>query len=97
MQLEKFVTLNGFEDVKDFNHHVARADLSTPTKLAKFNKWKYSDGTKSGLLALNLGTRPSTTVEEREDETECNRFIDEDFECFKNSYQGIDPKFSNAS
>lgn len=46
----------GFNDITEFNELVARADLSTPEKLAAFKKWRTEDGTKEGLLKLQRDT-----------------------------------------
>ena len=42
----------GFENAKDLVRLTAAVDISTPEKLAAFEKWKWEDGTKAGLLNL---------------------------------------------
>ena len=41
----------GFEDAAQFARLVASVDLSTPDAIAKFQRWKGEDGSKSGLVA----------------------------------------------
>jgi hypothetical protein len=42
----------GFQDEQELAELVKETDLSTPARLAAFNKWKAHDGTKDGLIAL---------------------------------------------
>lgn len=42
----------GFESLEEFNRLVASVDLSSPEKIAAFNRWREDNGTKEGLLAL---------------------------------------------
>lgn len=47
-----FVREKGFDDLVQFNELVATADISTPERFAAFNRWKLTDGSKTGLLNL---------------------------------------------
>lgn len=49
-------TLNdlGFESVQEFYDMVAAVDLSSIEKQKAFNSWKENDGTKDGLLKLEI-------------------------------------------
>ena len=48
----KIIRDHGFDDLNDFNHLMASADISTSERLQAFLKWKTEDGTKAGLLKL---------------------------------------------
>jgi len=50
--LEEFVRLLGFDSLSQYNKLVFTTDVSTPEKLAAFEKWQEEDGTKTGLLWL---------------------------------------------
>ena len=50
--MEEFVKLLGFDSLNQYNKLVFTADVSTPEKLAAFEKWQEEDGTKEGLLRL---------------------------------------------
>jgi len=50
--MDRIAKMMGFEDAAEMNRLVAQADISTPEKLAAFERWKEEDGTKAGLLAL---------------------------------------------
>lgn len=50
--MEEFVKLLGFDSVTQYNKLVFTTDVSTPEKLAAFEKWQGEDGTKEGLLRL---------------------------------------------
>jgi hypothetical protein len=50
--LEEFVRLLGFDNLSQYNKLVFTTDVSTPEKLAAFEKWQEEDGTKAGLLRL---------------------------------------------
>lgn len=50
----------GFLDFKEMSSLIAHVDISTPERLAAFNLWKQSDGSKYGLLCLyaSIGQEP---------------------------------------
>ena len=50
--MEEFVKLLGFDSLNQYNILVFTTDVSTPEKLAAFEKWQEEDGTKEGLLRL---------------------------------------------
>jgi hypothetical protein len=50
--MEEFVKLLGFDSLNQYNKLVFTTDVSTPEKLAAFEKWQEEDGTKEGLLRL---------------------------------------------
>ena len=60
--MDEFAKLNGFEDWAEMSQLVSYADISTPEKLARFNNWKLNDGSKAGLLLLNLRNSTATTA-----------------------------------
>jgi len=51
-EIEELVAQLGFASEKEFFQMVSDADISTPDKLAEFQKWKDEDGTKQGLEKL---------------------------------------------
>lgn len=50
--MDEFLKELGFEDQKEMNRLVSSVDLSTEENVDRFNNWKMTDGTKSGLLIL---------------------------------------------
>jgi len=54
MELEDLVKKNGFESEREFHKLVSSVNLSSPQKMAAFKKWKEEDGTKEGILKLDL-------------------------------------------
>jgi hypothetical protein len=44
----------GFENYEEFIRLVFEADISTSEKLVAFKKWQLEDGTKEGLLKLEV-------------------------------------------
>jgi hypothetical protein len=50
--LEEFAKLLGFDSLSQYAKLVYTTDVSTPEKLAAFEKWEEEDGTKEGLLRL---------------------------------------------
>ena len=56
--LEKAVKDAGFADMAEWSRMVARTDLSTPDKIAAFERWKHEDGSKTGLEKLPSGAFP---------------------------------------
>jgi hypothetical protein len=54
--LEEFVKLLGFDSLSQYNRLVFTTDVSTPEKLAAFEKWQDEDGTRAGLLRLRGDT-----------------------------------------
>ncbi len=51
-EIDELVKQMGFASGKEFFKMVSDADISTPDKLAEFQKWKDEDGTKQGLEKL---------------------------------------------
>lgn len=51
--MDAMAIAGGFENAVDLIHLISAVDISTPEKLAAFEKWKLEDGTKSGLLNLS--------------------------------------------
>ncbi len=47
---------HGFETVEELRQLIANADISTPEKLAAFERWQDEDGSKEGLLKLQAKT-----------------------------------------
>ena len=45
---------NGFSDAYELHRLVAQVDISTVEKMAAFKKWQRDDGTKAGLLRLEV-------------------------------------------
>lgn len=42
----------GFDSIEDWSELIANVDLDSSEKLAKFEKWKFEDGSKKGLVPL---------------------------------------------
>lgn len=52
--MKKLIKEMGFNSEKEFHHLVANTDLSTPLKLSAFTNWQENDGSKEGLLKLQI-------------------------------------------
>jgi len=48
--MEDSIREMGFESEEEFHKLVGGVDLSDPDRLRRFEHWKYSDGTKEGLI-----------------------------------------------
>ncbi len=52
--MEEIIKTMGFQNMAEFNRLVASADLSTPQRLLDFKKWQTDDGSKDGLMKLQV-------------------------------------------
>jgi hypothetical protein len=52
--MEDFVKQMGFASSQEFNSLIASADLSSIEKIVAFKKWQNEDGSKTGLLKLQV-------------------------------------------
>ena len=52
--MEAFVKSLGFESQREFNKLVSSVDLSSSQKMTAFWKWKEDDGSKEGILKLEM-------------------------------------------
>lgn len=51
---------HGFGSWEEMMRMVAEAPIDTPARLAAFGRWKATDGTRAGLLALTEAARKGT-------------------------------------
>lgn len=52
--MEEAVKQSGFDSLEEFNKMIANLDLTKPGKLKAFREWQENDGTKDGLLKLEV-------------------------------------------
>ena len=52
--LKDLVKKYGFESEREFHKLVSSVDLSSSQKIAAFKNWQNEDGTKEGILKLDM-------------------------------------------